>query len=424
MTNNIIIFECVSKSYKIYKNKPTTLKEYLLNKIHRRNKLKVLEHKVLDNVSFVINQGETVGIIGVNGAGKSTTLKLIANIIPPDYGNIEINGSVSSLLEIGAGFQSDLTGKENVYLYGSILGLSKKIIDDNYKSIVGFSELEDFMDTAVKNYSSGMYMRLAFSVAIHVDPDILLIDEVMAVGDANFQKKCLAKIHEFRNKGKTIIFVSHDMSLVRQLCDRVLFIDKGGKVYDGNTDQLVNLYFAKLYGSDEKISIESNKTEQLDLQNIHAFKKQFNDKNYNNTNCVWGSKEIVVERGYFSNNEGYITNTYYAKEDIVMNLDLFAKNWYKDIVIGIAIYDENGNHLSGPNSKIDGLVIKKITGKKNVKIVFKKPPFLQGIYYVTIAVYNYECSKPFIHLEKYYKFNIINKREEYGSISLDCEWLL
>lgn len=237
-----IKFRDVSKAFKIYQNKSYSIKEVVINFILRRNKLEVQKYPVLTDVNFDIKQGETIGIIGQNGTGKSTTLKLITKILYPDKGEIETKGKISSLLEVGAGFQPDMTGRENVYLYGSILGISKKEIESRYDTIVEFSEVGEFMDTAVKNYSSGMYMRLAFSVAINVDPEILVIDEVLAVGDANFQRKCINKIQEFKKNGKTIVFVSHDMNAVKMICDRVFFIKKGGEMIEGSVDEMIDLY--------------------------------------------------------------------------------------------------------------------------------------------------------------------------------------
>lgn len=239
---SVIEFRNVSKAFKIYQNKPNSLKEKVINGVLKRNKTEVIQYPVLTDVSFKINKGDTVGIVGQNGTGKSTTLKLVTQIIYPDKGEIFVNGKISSLLEVGAGFQYDLSGRENVYLYGSILGFTKKEVDEKYESIVKFSEVEEFMDTAVKNYSSGMYMRLAFSIAIHVNPDILIIDEVLAVGDEAFQRKCINKILEFKEQGKTIVFVSHNMDAVKMICDRVFFIKKGGHMIEGPVDEMIDLY--------------------------------------------------------------------------------------------------------------------------------------------------------------------------------------
>lgn len=239
----------VSKSFKIYHDKATTLKERLL--FLRSSKADVFW--ALKDIDFVIESGKTVGLIGHNGSGKSTLLKLITKIIYPTEGQIVTKGRVSSLLELGAGFHPDFTGRENIYINASIFGLSRKEIDEKLESIIEFSELRDFIDSPIRTYSSGMYTRLAFSVAVHVSPDILLIDEILAVGDINFQKKCIAKIKEFKKKGVTMVFVSHNMNDVLEICDSVVWLDKGRIVEYGDTKAVADRYLAEMKrrGSDE-----------------------------------------------------------------------------------------------------------------------------------------------------------------------------
>lgn len=196
----------------------------------------------LRDVSFRISRGETVGIVGRNGSGKSTLLKLIAGVMAPSAGDVRVYGRVSPLIELGAGFHPDLTGRENIHLNASILGMSSKEIKRQFQAIVDFAELREFIDTPVKRYSSGMYMRLGFSVAIHSDPDILLVDEVLSVGDTYFQEKCLAKMHEFQAKGTTMVLVSHSLELVQRFCERVLFIDGGRLVDEGPPAKIIEEY--------------------------------------------------------------------------------------------------------------------------------------------------------------------------------------
>lgn len=199
----------------------------------------------LNNVSFSIKNGEAVGIIGRNGAGKSTLLKLIAKVSEPTSGLIDIKGKVAPLIELGAGFHPELTGRENIFLNGVILGLKEKDIEKKFNEIVGFSEIKDFIDIPIKHYSSGMYMRLAFSVAIFTEPEILLVDEIFAVGDSEFQKKCIAKMKEFKQKKVTIILVTHDTNLVKSFCSRVLLLDKGMLIHDGAIEDGLNKYSKK-----------------------------------------------------------------------------------------------------------------------------------------------------------------------------------
>ena len=229
----------VYKSFNIYYDRANTLKERML--FFTRNKRRE-KREVLKDINLDIKKGETVALIGVNGSGKSTLLKLMTQIIFPNKGTIETKGKLTSLLELGAGFHPDFSGRENIYFNSSIFGLTRKEIDARLDQIIEFSELQDFIDNPVRTYSSGMYMRLAFSVAINVDADILLIDEILSVGDQHFQEKCFNKMRELKKEGKTMVFVTHSMDSVRNLCDRAVWLYDGRVRMDGNTDEVVNEY--------------------------------------------------------------------------------------------------------------------------------------------------------------------------------------
>lgn len=237
-SDKAIIVDNVSKKFKVYYDKPNTLKERLVF----WNKTKLDYHQVLKNINLEIKKGETVALIGVNGSGKSTLLKLMTKIIYPTEGKVITNGKLTSLLELGAGFHPDFTGRENIYFNASIFGLSAAEIDARVQDIIDFSELGDYIDTPVRTYSSGMYMRLAFSVAINVDADILLIDEILSVGDEHFQNKCFDKMRELKAKGKTMVFVTHSMQSVRNLCDRAVWLCNGEIKMDGETNTVVDEY--------------------------------------------------------------------------------------------------------------------------------------------------------------------------------------
>ena len=228
----------VSKNFNVYYDKANTLKERVI--FFHRNKMEV--RKVLKHINLEIKKGETVALIGVNGSGKSTLLKLLTKIIYPNGGNIEINGKLTSLLELGAGFHPDFSGRENIYFNASIFGLNKAEIDRRIDDIIAFSELGDYIDNPIRTYSSGMYMRLAFAVAINVDADILLIDEVLAVGDQHFQEKCLNKMKELKSEGKTMVFVSHSMDAVKFLCERAIWLYHGEIRKDGKTEEVIEEY--------------------------------------------------------------------------------------------------------------------------------------------------------------------------------------
>jgi len=228
----------LTKSFKLYSDKPNTLKE----RIVRGWKNKTEVHTVLENINLTINKGETIALIGVNGSGKSTLLKLMTKIIYPNKGSLKTYGKLTSLLELGAGFHADFTGRENIYFNAAIFGLTKNEIDKRLDDIINFSELGDFIDSPVRTYSSGMYMRLAFSVAINVDAEILLIDEILAVGDQHFQEKCFSKLEELSKSDKTIVIVSHSLDAVRKLCKRAIWIDNGHIREDGDSNKVIDEY--------------------------------------------------------------------------------------------------------------------------------------------------------------------------------------
>jgi lipopolysaccharide transport system ATP-binding protein len=239
-----IIVNNISKRFKLPHEKRKTLFHNLIGIVKRQFSYE--EFWALHNVSFEINKGEAFGIIGRNGSGKSTLLKILAKVLYPDEGFISMDGKVASFLELGVGFQPELTAQENVYIYSSILGMRRKEVDNKYDKIFEFAELENFQNMKLKNFSSGMYLRLAFSTAVHAVPDTLLIDEVFAVGDENFQKKCAAKIDEFKEQGKTIVFVSHSLETVEKLCQRSLLLSNGKIVSIGNTTDIIKKYMELL----------------------------------------------------------------------------------------------------------------------------------------------------------------------------------
>ena len=240
-SNIAIKVENMTKSFKLFYDKPNTLKERLVF----WNRKKADTRTVLDNINIEIKKGDTVALIGTNGSGKSTLLKLMTKIIYPTFGKITVNGKLTSLLELGAGFHPDFTGRENIYFNSSIFGLTAAEIDKRVDKIIEFSELEEFIDSPVRTYSSGMYMRLAFSIAINVDADILLIDEILAVGDQHFQEKCFKKLQQLKDDKKTIVIVSHSLDSVKKLCDRAIWLYEGKVKMDGDTSKVIDEYLKK-----------------------------------------------------------------------------------------------------------------------------------------------------------------------------------
>ena len=253
MTDVAISVNHVSKVYKLYDNPMDRLKESL--GLSRKKKYK--EHYALNGISFEIKKGETVGIIGTNGSGKSTILKIITGVLNPTSGSVQVDGRISALLELGAGFNMEYTGLENVYLNGTMLGFSKEEIDARLQDILDFADIGEFIHQPVKTYSSGMFVRLAFAVAINIDPEILIVDEALSVGDIFFQSKCFRKFEEFKERGKTILLVSHDLSSISKYCDRVILLNKGNKVSEGSPKVVVDEYKKILANKSEGVETET-----------------------------------------------------------------------------------------------------------------------------------------------------------------------
>lgn len=275
-TKNAIEVNHISKAFKVYLDKGHTMKDRIL--FHNNKKYE--KRQVLKDISFTVKKGEAIGLIGHNGCGKSTTLKLLTRIMYPDSGTITMRGRVSSLIELGAGFHPDMSGRENIYINASIFGLTRKEIDARLDDIIAFSELEEFIDNPVRTYSSGMYMRLAFSVAINVDADILLIDEILAVGDVNFQEKCFERLRKIKRQGTTIVIVSHSLPQIEQICDRSIWIDEG-RIKDEGIPKYVHEHYLKVMedkrldsiGKEENKKPEDSSKEKINSNNLVEEKK-------------------------------------------------------------------------------------------------------------------------------------------------------
>ena len=309
----------------------------------------------LNDVNFTINKGDKVGIIGRNGAGKSTLLKVLSRITEPTTGKIHINGRIASLLEVGTGFHPELTGRENIYLNGAILGMSRKEIKSKFDEIVDFAEVEKFLDTPVKRYSSGMYVRLAFSVAAHLEPEILIVDEVLAVGDVEFQKKCLGKMGDVSKNGRTIIFVSHNMNAIEQLCNKGIFIKEGESEFFDDVSNAILRY-------EDTMPKQSKK--KLDMHRI--------DKTL--------SRVVEFKNVYFRNN----MNKFEACKNIEFIVEVIAKESIKDIRISLTIFSSSGFAIGSTFSqgKID--LYEKVSKEINVSIL--EPKLVPGKYYIGISV--------------------------------------
>ena len=401
MAKNIVInVKNVEKSFKIYSDKGYTLKEKLLF-FKQRNSY--TRHEVLKGVTLEIEKGEVVGLVGHNGCGKSTLLKLMTKIIYPDKGKIEINGKISSLLELGAGFHPDMTGRENIYTNASIFGLTKKEIDARLDDIIEFSELEEFIDSPVRTYSSGMYMRLAFSVAINVDADILLIDEILAVGDARFQAKCFNKMLELKKSGITIVIVSHDLGSIERLCNRAIWIENG-KIRDkGIPHDIVAEYLDDIMNKDknEKIKIKpKDKANEQEKNKEKSEEKNIEKKEDKKDKNRTGNKDVEIVDIKLLNEKNEVSDTYNSDEKLKIQVKYKRNNnKLKDSVFGFGIFRNDGLNCYGTNTFIDNFGKIKIQDEGIVEIEIEKIQLLEGEYDIDLAFVD-EYGTPFDYIRK------------------------
>lgn len=347
----------------------------------RKRQMASEEFWALTDVSFEVKQGEVVGIIGRNGAGKSTLLKLLSRITEPTRGRISLDGRVSSLLEVGTGFHPELTGRENIFLNGAILGMGKAEIKRKFDEIVAFSEVEQFLDTPVKRYSSGMYVRLAFAVAAHLEPEVLLIDEVLAVGDLSFQKKCLWKMGEVARGGRTVLFVSHNMDAVRTLCQRVIFFEEGRIRADGDAENVVEGYYAGL-----------------------------------SSGCgrqAGGRHGLTIERVALKNERGEERREFCPGEDLIVEITFDARKRLEEPYILLVVQSSKGNCFTA-NMLLDGHRPKQLEGKGLISCRFKSIPLLPQRYTVKMAIKANNGKDVILDYEDCGSFNVTADLEDYG----------
>ena len=339
----------VDKQYKLYDKPVDRLKESLGLSKKKRYK----EHYALHDVSFDVKKGETVGIIGTNGSGKSTILKIITGVLNPSKGEVEINGRISALLELGAGFNMEYTGIENVYLNGTMIGFSREEIDTKLQDILDFADIGEFVNQPVKTYSSGMFVRLAFAVAINIDPEILFVDEALSVGDVFFQAKCYKKFEEFKSLGKTILFVSHDLSSISKYCDKVVLLNKGVKMAEGKPKEIVDLYKKVLVHQEDTEFTGEEKTENAGGEDRQPWKDGLS---LNPDADVYGSGRAVIEDFSIVNENGDITNIIDKGSKFTIKMRVCFHDTIEAPIFAFAIKNLKGTTITGTNSmyeKID-----------------------------------------------------------------------
>ena len=406
VTPVVIDVQIVKKKFRVYRDRGNTLKEQLLFAGRRKHE----DHMVLKGVSFQVRRGEAVGLIGENGCGKSTTLKLLTKILYPDEGTITMKGRVSSLIELGAGFHPDLSGRENIYTNASIFGLKRKEIDRRLKDIIEFSELEEYIDDPVRTYSSGMYMRLAFAVAINVDADILLIDEILAVGDAAFQAKCFRKLQEIKGKGATIVIVSHSLSQIEQVCERSIWIENGVIRLDGAPRDVHPHYMEQMSRKNQERQAEESATDKSVIERD----EEGNLKR-------WGSGEVRMTAVTVTDAEGAERRAFTPWEPFTIHIEYRAEREVNDAVIGLALYRSDGTMVYGTNTLIDTSKPVTLKGTGSIDLQIGNMPASNGIYSIDLALhrpdgFNYDFWRNICTVD------IADKVQTPGEIALPHSW--
>lgn len=418
-TEYTIEVQNVQKKFRIYYDKGRTLKERLLFRNRNHNE----ERWVLRGIDFKVKKGEAIGLIGENGAGKSTMLKLMTRIIYPDQGSITMRGRVSSLIELGAGFHPDMSGRENIYTNASIFGLSRKEIDARLQDIIDFSELEEFIDNPVRTYSSGMYMRLAFAVAINVDADILLIDEILAVGDAAFQAKCFRKLREIKAAGTTIVIVSHSLGQIEQICDRSLWfkdgiIEKEGIPYD------VHPYYLDFMGRKNQEPTPTEPVLENDLESSaeEADKtKQEQAQTEEQNHFRWGSKEAIILDVKLLDHTGQEKTVFKTGEPMTIQMHYKCNKKITDAVIGIGIFRNDGMQCYGVNTNIDRFGDIALQENGQIQCILRDNELLEGEYLLDVAIHK-EDGFAYDYWKSSKQFRMYSDYADAGVVRLVHQW--
>lgn len=391
----------VSRRFKILHDRSLTLKETLI----RRKRTEYTELWALRDVDLDIAPGESVGIVGRNGSGKSTLLKLLAGIIPPQSGTVETSGSVASMLELGSGFHPDFTGRENVFMNGAIHGLTERQVRDRLDAIIDFAEVADFIDMPVRTYSSGMQMRLAFAVASHVDPDILLLDEVLAVGDEAFQRKCMGRIFEFRRRGGTLVFVSHDPGAVEQVCDRAVLINDGIVLGDGPPTGVLESYHRLLAAESRRPRAAGASTEVR--HEDPAAEQDPSDARITSVGLVADGKPV---------------ENLASGDEAVIRIEGRAERRIEQPTIGISITSVDGTLCFGTNTRLAGVDVAMLEGAFRIEITLPRLALNEGRFDLSADIRSQDDATVFDQAEHVTPFTVFATRPGSGLVSMDSEW--
>jgi ABC-type polysaccharide/polyol phosphate transport system ATPase subunit len=438
----------VSKIYRRYSGRQfSTLKSALLQRSLLRDLRPDQTFPALTNVSFSVPRGSTYGVIGRNGSGKSTALKLVAGITKPTSGAVHVDGRISALIELGAGFHPEISGRENVFINGIMLGLTRREVHERFDEIVDFAELREFIDAPVKTYSSGMYMRLGFAVAIHVNPDVLLIDEVLAVGDEGFTHKCLDKFAEFRRRGKTILLVTHSLNLVERFCDEALWLDGGQAMTHGDPKRVVGAYLTKVEegeetllaattaraveeasrhgqdgqdrreGRDRQDGLEGQEGQEgivgQDGQDSHERPADPTSNMFQATEGRWGSREVEIVDVAFLDRAGQASFVFHSGDPLSVRLKVHASHPVDDFVFGIGLFNADGVCCYGTNTYLEEMTSEQLAGDAEATFVIDSLDLVEGTYKLDVAVHKRD-GFPYDYHRLLYTFRVKSRTHDVG----------
>ncbi len=404
MADDIVRLENVTVRYRAASERVEKFKEYAIRRL--QGKIKHNYFLALQDVSFSVKRGEVFGLIGHNGAGKSTLLKLVSRVLRPTAGRVWVSGRVAPLLEIGAGFHPELTGRENIYLNGSLLGFSRREMDVKFENIVEFAELWDFIDAPLRTYSSGMWARLGFAVATDTQPEVLIVDEILSVGDESFQRKSYERIESFRQHGATILLVSHSMPVVENTCQRAAWLEHGKLMAVGSAKEVVDRYLGRVR-EDESEQL-SKKTEVVEEEGR------------------WGSRRMEIVGVRITNDQGVAQGVFATNEPLQLHMDYVAHEPIQSPVFGMAIFRQDGAHVTGPNTDLVKLDLGLVTGKGSVTYKIPRLPLLDGLYHISVAAHNQEDTEIYDYHDRRYPFRVLNIGDtiygKYGLVTVYGEW--
>jgi ABC-type polysaccharide/polyol phosphate transport system ATPase subunit len=398
----VIRLEDASVFYRVPQERIGTFKEYVIRRL--QGKVRHNTFLALRDVNLKVYQGEVFGLIGQNGAGKSTLLKLVARVLTPSEGRVQVKGRVAPLLEIGAGFHPELTGRENIYLNGAILGFTREEIDERFDHIVDFAELWDFIDAPLRTYSTGMWARLGFAVATDSRPDILIVDEVLSVGDTAFQFKCSKRIESYRDQGTTILFVSHSMDLIENMCNRAAWLERGKIIEIGNAQRVVDKYLGRT---------------SEDVQDEHE------DSQIAPPEQRWGSQRLIITRVRILGEKFQPKSIFNTGDKLVLEMEYAVRRPVSSPVFGIAIHRRDGIHVTGPNTHTAGFELGEIIGTGKIIYTIPHLQLLNGDYVFSVSATNESDTELYDYHDIAYPFQVINDPdigENYGVVTLQGEW--